>query len=86
MVKKRHYPPAYYRYKAKHKTVVFTVNLDDYKKIEKLAKFANKSISEYVRRVVLKFDDEQKNFIDIYYNIGYDDGFHHKENQILKNS
>ena len=48
---KRHYPPAHYRYVAKHKTVAFNLDLEKYEKLKDLAKKENKSISEYVRNV-----------------------------------
>jgi len=48
---KKRYPPAHYRYVAKHKTVAFNVDLEKYEKLKDLAKKENKSISEYVRTV-----------------------------------
>jgi len=73
MVKKRHYPPAFYRYLEKHKTVSVMFKLEDYEKLEAIAKVANKSIADFVRSTILNFREELNNVIEKVYIIGYND-------------
>jgi len=58
MVKKRHYPPTYYRYYEKHKGVRFTLTTDEYEKIKEMAKNNNVSISDFMRTLVFNFNAE----------------------------
>ena len=58
MVKKRHYPPTYYRYYEKHKGVRFTLTTDEYEKIKEMAKKDNVSISDLMRTLVFNFNAE----------------------------
>jgi len=73
MAKKRHYPPAFYRYLEKHKNVSVMFTLEDYKKLEAMALTSNKKITEFIRSVIFNFKDELNNVIEKVYIIGYND-------------
>jgi len=85
MVKKRHYPPAYYRYNEKSKTISIRFRKEDYDKLEAMAKVANKSIADFIRSTVLNFREELNNTIENVYNIGYADGINGKPHRYRQN-
>jgi len=71
MTSEKHYPPAYYRYRATHKTISIHLDNELKEQIDKMK--GNKPYSEFLREL---FKDNQKLYEEWYekgYNRGYDD-------------